>query len=82
MRGHLATPQNGTLYTNEPLMGSHLPKTATFHVSQGWLLIEGTNVVVFTLTVVKVLTNFSVNSQPILVVMKFYKHYFLAMENV
>ena len=42
--GHLAIPQNGISYTNKPPMSSHLPQVATFHVSQGWLLIAGSTV--------------------------------------
>ena len=37
--GHLAIPQNGILYTNEPLMCSNLPQKSTYPVLQGWLLI-------------------------------------------
>ena len=44
MGGHLAFPQNGILYTNEPPMSSHLRLKATFPVSQGWLLIAGSTV--------------------------------------
>ena len=45
MGGHLAIPQNGISYTNEPPMSSHLPSKATFPVSQGWLLIAGSTAV-------------------------------------
>ena len=44
MRGNLAITQNGILYTNEPLMCSHVHEKATFPVSQGWLLTAGSTV--------------------------------------
>ena len=40
MGGHLAIPENGISYTNEPSISSHLP----FPVSQEWLLIAGSTV--------------------------------------
>ena len=44
MGGHLAIPQKGILYTNEPPMSSRLHQKATFPVSQGWLVIAGSTV--------------------------------------
>ena len=44
MGGHLAIPQNGILYTNEPSMSIHLSWKAIFPVSQRWLLIAGSTV--------------------------------------
>ena len=43
----LAIPQNDISYKNEPPMSSHLPQKATFPVSQGWLLIAGSTVFIF-----------------------------------
>ena len=46
MGGHLAIHKNDILYTNVPPMSSHLHLKATFPVSQGWLLIAGSTVLI------------------------------------
>ena len=49
MGGHVAIPQNDISYTNKPPMSSHLPQKASIPVSQGWLLIAGSEMSYFQL---------------------------------
>ena len=63
MRGHLAIPRNGILYTNEPHMCSHLCLKATFPVLQGWLLLAGSSVFHCQLTIMWSIVPFEIQKR-------------------